>query len=399
MTDRLSNADLRRLFIERHGLSDPPGGPVTRDRLDALIERLGFVQVDTISTLEQAHHHILFSRASNYRKPLLKHLLENRRSLFEHWTHDASIIPTRFYPYWQPRFRKAAARLDANRYWNERFGGRREAVLSEIRRRVAENGPVSSRDVTPDDTEERGAWWGWTPSKAALEYLWHTGELAVTARRGFAKLYDLPERVIPAEHRGHRPTHAEMVDWKCREAIARLGVATHFEIAAFFDAVTPEEAKAWCAAAGPETLRRIEIEHADGAVREVWARPDVLDLARAAPEPSPRIRFLSPFDPMIRERDRTQRFFGFDYRFEAFVPAAKRVWGYYVLPMLERDRLVGRIELKAHRDRGELEVRGLWMEPGVRRSKERDGRIDAEIERWRSFAGLDRVTWSTARVA
>lgn len=399
MTDRLSNTDLRRLFLERHGLCEAPAGPLTRDRLDALVERLGFVQVDTISTLEQAHHHILFTRANGYRKPLLKHLLERRRSLFEHWTHDASIIPTRFYPYWKPRFRRAAARLEANRYWTERFSGRREAVLDEIRRRVAESGPVGSRDVTPDDTEQRGAWWGWTPSKAALEYLWHTGELAVTARRGFAKLYDLAERVIPGEHRAHHPTHEETVDWICREAIARLGVGTHFEIAAFFDAITPEEAKAWCASAGPQTLRRVEIEHADGAAREVWARPDVLDLARTAPEPPARVRFLSPFDPMIRERDRTQRFFGFDYRFEAFVPAPKRVWGYYVLPMLERDRLIGRIELKAHRDRGELEVRGLWFEPGVRQARARSARIEAEVERWQAFTGLERVTWSAARPA
>ena len=263
-----------------------------------------------------------------------------------------------------------------------------------MRRRVAEGGPVGSREVTPDDTEARGAWWGWTPSKAALEYLWHTGEFAVTARRGFAKLYDLSHRVIPAEHHDPEPTHEEAVDWACREAIARLGVATHSEIAAFFAAVSPAEAQAWCAAAGPGTLRRIEIEHADGSTRLVWARPDVLDLARAAPEPGSRIRFLSPFDPMIRERDRTLRFFGFDYRFEAFVPAAKRVWGYYVLPMLERDRLVGRIELKAHRDRSELEVRGFWLEPGVRPARARMARVEAEIERWLAFTGLTRVSWS-----
>lgn len=394
MTDRLSNADLRRLFLERHALSDSPAGPLTRDGLDALVERLGFVQVDTISTLEQAHHHILFTRANSYRKPQLKHLLEKRRSLFEHWTHDASIIPTRFYPYWKSRFRRRADRIAGSRHWVERFNGRQQEVLDGIRRRVRDNGPVGSRDVTVDDDEERGAWWGWTPSKVALEYLWHTGEFAVTARRGFAKLYDLAERVIPDRHRVHEPTHEETVDWICREAIARLGIATHSEIAAFFDAVTPDEAKAWCAAAGPELLRRVEIEHADGATREVFARPDVFDLVRDAPEPPARVRFLSPFDPMIRERDRTQRFFGFDYRFEAFVPAAKRVWGYYVLPMLERDRLIGRIELKAHRDRGELEVRGFWLEPGVRPAKARMARVEAEIERWRLFAGLDRIAWS-----
>jgi len=394
MTERLSNVDLRRLFLERHALCDSPAGPLTRDGLDALVERLGFVQVDTISTLEQAHHHILFTRAGGYRKPQVKHLLEKRRSLFEHWTHDASIIPTRFYPYWKQRFQRRAARIAESRHWIERFNGRQEAVLEEIRRRVAADGPVGSRDVTPDDVEERGAWWGWTPSKAALEYLWHTGEFAVTARQGFSKLYDLAERVIPEAHRAPEPTDEETVDWSCREAIARLGVATQSEIAAFFAAVSPDEAKAWCAAAGPDVLRRIEIEHADGSVREVFARPDVLDLTRATPEPPARVRFLSPFDPMIRDRDRALRFFGFDYRFEAFVPAAKRVWGYYVLPMLERDRLIGRIELKAHRNRNELEVRGLWLEPGVRPAASRNARIEAEIDRWRGFTGLERIVWA-----
>ncbi|EDP61673.1 hypothetical protein BAL199_18556 [alpha proteobacterium BAL199] len=394
MTDRLSNTDLRRLFLERHELGVSPSGPLTRDGLDALIERLGFVQVDTISALEQAHHHILFTRANGYRKPMLKHLLEKRRSLFEHWTHDASIIPTRFYPYWKRRFRRAAARITDNRHWAERFNGRQDEVLGEMRRRVAENGPVSSRDVTADDIEERSAWWGWTPSKTALEYLWHTGEFAVTGRRGFAKIYDLAHRVIPAEHHEPEPDHTTTVDWMCRQAIARLGVAAPREIAAFFNAVSLAEAEAWCAAAPPQTLRRIEIEHADGSLREVWARPDVLDLARTAPEPPARVRFLSPFDPMIRERERTLRLFGFDYRFEAFVPAAKRVWGYYVLPMLERDRLIGRIELKAHRDQNGLEIRGFWLEPGVRPAKARLARVEAEIERWRVFTGLESVRWS-----
>lgn len=391
MTDRLTNTDLRRLFLERHALANSPAGPLSRDGLDTLIDRLGFVQVDTISTLEQAHHHILASRATNYRKPLLKHLLEKRRSVFEHWTHDASIIPTRFYPYWKPRFRRMKERIRQAKHWEQRFAGRMADTVKSVRRRVEEHGPVMSRDLTPDDQEERGTWWGWTPSKTALEYLWRTGEFAVTGRKGFAKVYDLAHRVIPTEHYDPDPDHTTFVDWACRTAIDRLGIATHGEIAAFLAAITPAEAEAWCTNAGPHTLRRVTIEHADGSDRLVWARPDVIDLVRGAPRPPNRVRFLSPFDPMIRDRDRTQRYFGFDYRFEAFVPAKKRVYGYYVLPMLEHDRLIGRIELKAHRDRGELQIRGVWMEPGMRPSKARAVKIDAEVERWRVFTGMDRV--------
>src|SRR3546814_10722089 len=168
MTDRLSNADLRRLFLERPGLADSPGGPLTRDRLDALVERLGFVPVATISTLQQAHHHILFTRAAGYRKSLLNHLLEERPSRFAPWTHYASIIPTRFYPYWKPRFVRAAARLDANLHWAERFHGRREAFLGDIRRRLADVGPLRKRDVTPDAAEQRGTSGAGSTSTPAL---------------------------------------------------------------------------------------------------------------------------------------------------------------------------------------------------------------------------------------
>jgi len=394
--DRLSNADLRRLFLDRHLLTESPAGPLTRDGLDALIDRLGFVQVDTISTLEQAHHHILLTRAGGYRKSLLKHLLEGRRSLFEHWTHDASIIPTRFYPYWKPRFRRYKQRIDATNHWEQRFSRRKEAVLDEVRAHVSERGPTKSRDLTPNDDEARGTWWGWTPSKTALEYLWRTGEFAVVGREGFQKIYDYAHRVIPAEHHDLEVGEAAYVDWACREAIGRLGVATHGELAAFFDAITPAEAQAWCEAAGPDTLRRLEIEQADGSTRMVWARPDIDELVAQAGEAPARVRFLSPFDPMIRDRDRLERYFGFDYRFEAFVPAPKRLYGYYTLPMLERDRLIGRIELKAHRDRGLLEVRGFWLEPRVRPAKDRMARIEAEIERWRRFTGLEKVEWTAA---
>lgn len=397
MADRITNQQLKRLFLASHLLSDLPTGAATRDRLDQLIHKLGFVQVDTISTLEQAHHHILATRLFGYKKSHLKHLLESRRSLFEHWTHDASIIPTCFYPYWKLQFKRIKSKIHSAPHWEERFAGRQGQAIRVIRERVREEGPLRSRDVTPDDAEERGTWWGWTPSKAALEYLWRTGEFAVTRRDGFQKVYDLTENVIPGDHLSFVDDASANVDWLCREAISRLGVATHAEIAAYFDAITPAMAAEWCGQASPDVLRRVEIEHDDGSLREVWARADILEQLNDSPDPLNRLRFLSPFDPMIRDRGRAERYLGFDYRFEAFVPAKKRVFGYYVLPILEADRFVGRIELKAHRDKGKLEVRGHWWEPGVRRSKARDRRLEAEIDRWRRFSGLDEVFWSCSR--
>ena len=140
-------------------------------------------------------------------------------------------------------------------------------------------------------------------------------------------------------------------------------------------------------------MRAIEVEGIGGELRGMYVRPDIEELLASAPEAPPRVRFLSPFDPIVRDRKRAEWLFGFDFRIEIYVPAAQRKYGYYVYPMLERDRLIGRIEVKANRDAGALDVIGLWLEPKIRMSKPRRARIDAELERWRRYLGLDRVVW------
>ena len=189
---------------------------------------------------------------------------------------------------------------------------------------------------------------------------------------------------------------AEDVDWFCRGALDRLGIATAGELAAFWDAVTPDEAKAWCRERLGDELIEVAVEPADGSKpRLAFARPDILDRATEAPEPPGRLRVISPFDPLIRDRARTRRLFGFDYRIEVFVPAAKRTYGYYVFPLLEGDRLVGRLDMKCDRRDGLLRVTGLWLEPGVRLTATRRRALDAELDRLRRFAGAKRVDYAS----
>ena len=399
MTDRLSNPDARRLFLALHGLADSPGRPLRRRNLPALVRSIGFVQVDSIRTVERAHHHILAARNTDYRPDWLAHHLQRERTLFENWTHDASIIPVEWYPYWKPRFRRTATRLLGFSWWRERLGDDHEAALDQVHRHIRENGPAMARDLGDEDgdaprvgRDPSGLWWGWRPSKSALEFLWRTGRLAVAGREGFQKVYDLVERVIPEEHHAPEPDHDDYLAWACGTAIERLGFATHGEIAAYWDAVTPAEAKAWCEGPGAAGLRRIEVEDADGGLRPAWARPDLFDLLAAVPALPARVRILSPFDPALRDRRRAQRLFGFDYRIEIFVPAEKRKYGYYVFPVLERDRVIGRIDMKASREAGTLDVARLWPEPGIRLSRDRTARFEAELERWRRYLGLERVT-------
>lgn len=397
MTLSIPNRQARRLFLHLQGLSARPDRKLTRPGLLGLVERLGFVQVDSINTVERAHHMILFARNQTYRKDDLARMLERDRELFENWTHDASIIPTAFYPYWQQRFARDAGRLRAR--WREWRREGFEEMLDDILGHVRAGGPAMARHLRRPHDKSAEGWWDWHPSKTALEYLWRTGALAVCRREGFQKVYDLAERVIPAAHRtaaaGGEGDSRAYVDWFCRGALDRLGIATAGELAAFWDAVTLDEAKAWCRERLGDELVEVTVEPADGSKpRLAFARPDILDRAAAAPEPPGRLRVISPFDPLIRDRARTRRLFGFDYRIEVFVPAARRTYGYYVFPLLEGDRLVGRIDMKCDRRDGVLRVTGLWLEPGVRPTNVRRRALDAELDRLRRFAGADRVDYA-----
>ena len=389
---RLSNQSARRLFLERHALADDPSRKLTKAELQELIERLGFVQVDSINTVARAHDLILFSRRQCYRPKQLKSLLEKERSLFEHWTHDASIIPVCFYPYWQMRFSRHRDSLKERwRKWRrEGF----EEKFDDILAHILEHGPAMSREMGGDEKKSNGGWWDWHPSKTALEYLWRTGALAVCGRDGFQKVYDLSERVIADGHRLQQPGEEETIDWACNGAIDRLGFATSGEVASFWDGVSAAEAKGWCSQRLGNELVEVAFETAAGGLHKAFARPDVLEQAEGAVEPPQRIRILSPFDPAIRDRKRTERLFGFHYRIEVFVPAEKRKYGYYVFPLLEGDRLIGRIDMKCRRDAGILDVAAFWPEPKVRLGQGRMQRLEAELDRMRRFTGCDRVAFA-----
>ncbi|KMK66631.1 winged helix-turn-helix domain-containing protein [Puniceibacterium sp. IMCC21224] len=385
----LPNRLARRLFLHRHALAESPSGPTKGDDLCALIQRLGFVQVDSINTVQRAHHMILFARRQSYRPAHLAPLLDRDRTLFEHWTHDAAIIPTAFYPHWQIKFARDAEQLPGR--WRD---GRRAGYLEQcqtIVKRIREQGPVCSADVGEGEARGSGGWWDWHPSKTALEYLWRSGTLSVTRRDGFRKVYDLSPNVIPDDLRDVLPDPDHSIDWLCNAAIDRLGFATSGEIAAFWDIASAKEAAAWTAQAlSAGTLIEVDVQGADGQLRRSFARPDVLSEAEVAPTPPARMRVLSPFDPALRDRARAERLFGFHYRIEVFVPAPKRRYGYYVFPLLEGDRLVGRIDMKADRAGGVLNVTGLWPEVGVRWTDARQARLTAELSRVTRFAGLDR---------
>ncbi len=385
----IRNPEARRLFLARQGLSRPPRRKLTTAGLHDLIEALGFVQVDSINTVARAHHMILFARNQTYRPAQLTRLLEREATLFENWTHDASVIPCRFYPFWKPRFERE--RVALRERWRKWRRAGFEAQLESVLERVREAGPVMARDLGESRKASTDGWWDWHPSKTALEYLWRTGDLAVARREGFQKVYDLSERVIPDCHRQQAPSTEAFVDWACRGALERLGVATSGELAAFWGGVTPAEAAQWCQTNLADGLVEVAVEGTDGKTRKAYAPRGLPRGLAELPDPPERLRVLSPFDPLLRDRARTERLFGFRYRIEVFVPEAKRRYGYYVFPILEGARLIGRIDMTCARQDGALRVKGLWLEPGCSLTRKRRAGLEAELERLRRFAGAERV--------
>ncbi len=384
----ISNEQARKVFQERQGLCQSPTSALHKKDLLALVDKLGFVQIDSISTVERAHHMILFSRNQTYRRDDLQQLLEKDGELFEHWTHDASVIPAAFFRYWKHRFRRREEVIGER--WRKWHGEDFDKAFEETYQRIVEGGAIMSRDMKADD-HKSGGWWNWHPNKTALEYYWHTGKLAIAGRTNFQKIYDLTERVLPQHHHEPEVSHEAFVDWACRSALARLGFATTGEIAAFWDLLKPQEAKEW-ADAHRDELADVVIESANGSrPRNAFALQAFLPQLDCGPQPPSRVRVLSPFDPLLRDRNRAERLFNFSYRIEIFVPEPKRQYGYYVFPLIEGDRMIGRIDMKADRKAGVLDIRRLWLEPGVKPSNGRLDKLEAELWRVARFAGVEKL--------
>lgn len=388
MTFKIGNRDARRLWLDTQGLAAPTVGAAD---ILSIVRRLGFVQLDAIQVVSRAHHHIIWSRNQQYREPMLDWLLAEERSVFEHFTHDASILPTEFYPMWQRQFRRMRERLARPEYYKNLPDASTRAA---IRQRIADEGPLSTAAFGSKVSGVRRMW-SRSPHKTALDYMWYAGELSTSHRENFRKFYDLTERVIPDNMRHPEYEDATQIDWLCTEALNRIGFGTPGEIQRFWDAMSTAEVKTWLHGSS-KILAPVEVQAADGAWSQAFAPADIEARIAKTLAPTSRLRILNPFDPVIRDRTRLKRLFGFDYRVEMFIPAAKRQWAYYVYPILQGNRFVGRIEVRGDRAKGDLNVLAFWPEPGVKWSGTRRNKLAAELARFARLAEVRNVNWLCA---
>ena len=342
-------ARLRQLALSHQGL----GGKRRLGRgvagCQRALEQLGYVQIDTISVVARAHHHTLFARVGGYREGHLNRLVA-AGAAFEYWCHAAAYLPLRDYRFSLPMMRAVAR--------GEMFGHRRRdpKVRGSVRDRIRAEGPLGAKDFE-DPRAQRSGWWDWKPAKLALEQLFLEGELMCVGRDGFQKRYDLAERVLPATVDVTEPSAEEHADHVIERGLAAHGFATERTIAYF-----RRDARVRTA-----VRRRLQAQAAAGqlevrpsaAGEPLYARPGAFD--QPPRRPPDVVRILSPFDNVVIQRRRCAAVFGFDYTIECYLPAAKRQFGYFALPILFRHGFVGRMDCKAHRSEGRFEIKALFL--------------------------------------
>ena len=345
------------MAIEAQGLNRAAASAPGRGRLKNLLRRLGVLQIDSVNALVRAHYLPLFSRLGPYSREDLDHLTWGRpvvkREFFEYWGHEASFMPIELYPLMRWRMKRAAAGEGIYKGL-ARFGREEKAVVKRVLKAVAETGPTGAGALN-ESGGGTGAWWGWSPEKTALEWLFAVGEVSISSRKGFERLYDLTERVIPDQVLKQAGLdEAEAQRRLLLRSAEALGVATEKDLRDYYRLPAAAGKAGVAALVESGELKSVEVEG--------WSQPAYCPTAVRIPRSVRAECLISPFDSLIWERDRTLRLFDFHYRLEFYTPAHKRVYGYHVLPFLYGTELVGRIDLKADRAAGALKIPALFSE-------------------------------------
>jgi uncharacterized protein len=378
----LSLSEARRVALAAQGFARPrPSVRVGVRNLRRTIQQLGLLQIDYVNVLVPAHYQVPFSRLGPYEKSQLDDLVYRRREFTEHWAHEASILPVESWPLLRHRMETHRVRP----YGFESFLKEQSEYVAWVLEQVRSRGPLAAGDVPERDGILRripGAWHGSVP-RAVLEAHFARGALAVALRRpDFARVFDLAERLIPAEHHGRELSREEAQRELLRRAARAQGVGTADDLADYYRMPIREARPRITELVEAGELRQVQVEG--------WRQPAYLHPQAQAPQRIDAASLLSPFDPLIWYRKRAARLFDFDYRIEIFVPQPKRRWGYYVLPFLLGEKLVARVDLKADRTNGRLLVPAAYIEPHAKPGPVANA-LASELRTMADWLGLESI--------
>ncbi|MBN9144046.1 MULTISPECIES: winged helix-turn-helix domain-containing protein [unclassified Novosphingobium] len=380
MTIELSLRDARRIALAAQGFGGRQSERPAAGQMRRVLDRLGLFQIDSVNVLTRAHYLPAFSRIGPYDRADLEQAAwgaRRHRRMFEYWAHEASLLPLDLHPLLRWRMARAE-RGEIGYSALRRFATERREEAQLVLNRIAAEGPLTAADF--ENGASKSGWWEWSQTKHALEWLFWSGQITTSTRRGsFARVYDLPERVLPQKILALPTPDAATAQ---QELIARsamaLGVATLADLRDYYRLKPDEADHAIAAQVDAGLLVPVRVE---GWTQKAWMHRDA-----RAPRKITGAALLAPFDPLIWERGRAERLFGFRYRIEIYVPQEKRAHGYYVLPFLMDEALVARVDLKADRAAGLLLAHRITLEPDA--PAETMVRLRAELERMASWLGL-----------
>lgn len=365
----------RRIWLRAQRLDSVAPFGESAAATPAAVAHLGYVQIDTIHVIERCHHHILFSRIPTYRREHLHQAQSTDKSVFEYWTHALAYVPTpdlRFYV------------RDMKRHWQKRsvwFTAVKESEVRKVLRRIRQHGALTIRDIDDDVLVEKDhEWASRKPSKRALQLAFYRGQVAVSTRAGMLKTYELMSRHFGWERMPRAASVGETNDYLLDRALRAQGLVSVDSIC-YLDAPR----KAGIRKAIEKRVRRgelVPVEIEGVAKAPHWARPETLE--EDVPPSEELVHVLSPFDPLVNQRKRLLQFFDYEHRFEAYVPKAKRVFGYFVCPVLVGDRIIAGLDLKTDRERGRLLIQ-KWNWIGKGRSRENRRKIEDALDRFERF--------------
>ncbi|MFV7438016.1 winged helix-turn-helix domain-containing protein [Pseudomonas vlassakiae] len=387
---KLSISQARRVALSAQGFGKQPDAPPTLPALKRMLQRLGVVQIDSVNAVVRSHYLPLFSRLGDYPTAMLDQLAWGRgrqRQLFEYWGHEASLLPLNLYPLLRWRMAHAA---DGRGIYRQLalFGRERQDVIARVLAAVREQGALGAGSLSTRQ-ERAGPWWDWSEEKRALEWLFAAGEVTVAGRRGFERLYDVPEKVLPKAILDQAlPSEAEAHQGLMLHAATALGVATERDLRDYFRLEPGQGRAALDELVADGRLQPVEVQG--------WKQ---LAYCAGTPRISRRIdasALLSPFDSLVWERNRTERLFDFHYRLEIYTPAHKRVYGYYVLPFLHRERIAARLDLRAERAQGQLAVHAVHAQ-SIALDAEGYQALAGNLLRMAQWLGLERVQLNCPR--
>jgi hypothetical protein len=371
-------AKARRIAIAAQGLGK--AFPFGRGKAGILkaIQQLGYVQIDTISVVERAHHHVLWTRVPNYQKTHLEILQAKDKKIFEHWGHAMSYLPMEDFRFTLPIKKYFKHHRDP---WPKSEPKIRTFVLD----RIKHEGPLMAKDFEALKKRNGAGWWDWKPAKLALERLYYEGELIVTHRKGFQKVYDIPERALPKDVRLDEPTQPEYAQFLIRRTVRAHGFASVKSMAYLRKGMGKPVQTELNQMVERQELIPLKIK---GIAGMYFTRPESLEKTYSIQK---QIRFLSPFDNLVIQRNRLLNLFGFDYQIECYVPAPKRKYGYFSLPILYGTEMIGRADMKADRKTKTLHINNLHFESILKKSELVFDRLATSLEIFTQFQQCTRI--------